>query len=323
MRNFPEGVELESVPCPNGCPPDDRKVLEGQDRLHGIPGRFTVVRCGRCGLMRTDPRPTPKTIGAYYPSQYGPYHATGAPMPPVTGVKARVVQWLGLNSRTLPPVAPGRMIEIGCASGAYMETVRRAGWAVEGIEYSDDAAQIARARGFAVQTASVESAADPSQPADVIAAWMVIEHLHDPLAALNKLRRWVRPDGYLIASVPDAGGTLLGLFGSYRYDLHLPNHLFHFTPTTLAQLLAASGWRVERVFWQRNCNTLLWSAEYLCADKGMPRLAAALRNLRESRRFGRVRIALASMLGLTRQSGRIEVWARPAGQAGAASKGRA
>jgi 2-polyprenyl-3-methyl-5-hydroxy-6-metoxy-1,4-benzoquinol methylase len=311
MHHYPDNVQLESVACPSGCPRDDRKVLEGHDRIHGIPGRFNVVRCARCRLMRTDPRPTPQTIGVYYPSQYGPYHAPEAPPRTTTGVKARLIDLLGLNARRLPPRPAGRMIEIGCAGGAYMQAVQRAGWAVEGIEYSETAAQSARARGFHVQTASVESATDPSEPADVIAAWMVIEHLHDPAAALSKLRRWIKPDGYLIASVPDAGGSLLGLFGSYRYDLHLPNHLYHFTPRTLSPLLAAAGWRVERVFWQRNCNSLLWSAEYLCADKGWPRLAAALRTLRESDRYGRARVALSCLLGFTRQSGRIEVWARP------------
>ncbi|MCG7928200.1 MAG: class I SAM-dependent methyltransferase, partial [Candidatus Thiodiazotropha taylori] len=65
-------VELESKPCPLGCSPADEKVLTGHDRINNLPGEFDVVRCGNCGLLRTDPRPTPTSIGFYYPDDYSP-----------------------------------------------------------------------------------------------------------------------------------------------------------------------------------------------------------------------------------------------------------
>jgi hypothetical protein len=60
------------VGCPLGCPPDDEPVLQAIDELHGLPGRFSVVRCRSCKLMRTSPRPTLESIGQYYPDPYGP-----------------------------------------------------------------------------------------------------------------------------------------------------------------------------------------------------------------------------------------------------------
>src|SRR3546814_20558991 len=62
---------------------------------------------------------------------------------------------------------------------------------------------------------------DPETPFDVVVGWMVLEHLHEPLAALKKLRRWVRQDGWLVLSVPDAGGLELKLFRDRWYALHL------------------------------------------------------------------------------------------------------
>jgi SAM-dependent methyltransferase len=312
MHSFPEGVTLEASPCPNGCALQDSNVLVGHDRIHGIPGCFSVVRCVHCGLMRTDPRPTARTIGAYYPNDYGPYHTSDAPPSvPTTGFKAQLRHLLGMNARVMPKVVPGHMLEIGCANGSYMDQMHRSGWTVEGIEFSDAAAQRARDKGFAVQTGSVESARDPEQQVDVVAAWMVLEHLHDPVGALHKMRRWVKPDGYLIAAVPDAGAKLLQLFGERRYDLHLPNHLYHFTPESLAKLFETSGWRIERVFWQRNCNSLLRSVEYLAHDHGWHRIQRLADWLRRSRSAASWRYALHVLAGWTRQSGRIEVWARP------------
>ena len=69
----PDGVRLESRPCPLCLVAEDEPVLSGVDMLHGVPGEYRVIRCRQCGLMRTDPRPTPDTIGLYYPSHYGPH----------------------------------------------------------------------------------------------------------------------------------------------------------------------------------------------------------------------------------------------------------
>ena len=309
---LPDSVELESRPCPNGCNAGDRFVIEGQDRLHHIPGRYRIVKCLGCGLMRTDPRPSPCTIGTYYPDDYGPYaagvQASACTMP---GWRRRMRAALGFEVRRLPPIQPGRLLEIGCASGAWLNMMREQGWQVEGIEFSDAAARHARAQGLAVQTASVETAKAPTVPLDLIAAWMVLEHLHEPLAALRRLRDWTRPDGWLIAAVPDSNALSRRLSGEHAYDLHLPNHLYHYTPRTLAVLLHAAGWQLEHVFWQRNANNLLWSIEYLARDRNWRYRLAAVIWLRTARRAGRLRMLIGWLLGVTRQSGRIEIWARP------------
>ena len=65
---FPVEVEIEDCPCPMGCPQRDTKVLTGQDRLHNLPGQFTVVECQQCGLMRTNPRPTRRAMALYSPN---------------------------------------------------------------------------------------------------------------------------------------------------------------------------------------------------------------------------------------------------------------
>ena len=59
-----------------GCSSNDEIILASRDLLHDLPGIFTVVKCSNCGLMRTNPRPSPDTIGFYYPENYGPYVGT-------------------------------------------------------------------------------------------------------------------------------------------------------------------------------------------------------------------------------------------------------
>jgi 2-polyprenyl-3-methyl-5-hydroxy-6-metoxy-1,4-benzoquinol methylase len=290
----------------------DRLVLEGRDRLHGVDGIYRVVRCVTCGLMRTNPRPSAASMGAYYPDDYVPYQTSAAaPSAP----QGRLTRLLGLTTRIAPAIAKGRLLELGCASGGYLEHMRRDGWVVEGIEFSAGAASQALDKGLDVQVATVESARAPREPVDVIAAWMVLEHLHEPVRALRSMRSWVRPGGYLIASVPDAGALERRVFGDRWYALQLPTHLFHYTPQTLARVLEAGGWTLERITWQKNCNNLLWSLEYLAGDKRWGALTRAVRWLRVAPAASKLRILLSWILGVTRQSGRIEFWARPSREA--------
>lgn len=315
MEGFPPEVKLEDASCVLGCDARDEHILTGRDRLHDIPGLFKVVRCAKCGLMRTNPRPTAATIGSYYPDDYSPYLTTAHGATTVaqhrSASKRWLRQWLGLESRQLPPIEPGHLLEIGCASGSYLEMARAAGWTVEGVEFSGTAARQTAQRGIPVQTGPVESARPPVRAPDVIAAWMVIEHLHQPVVVLSRLREWIAPEGYLIGSVP-VHGIGLRLFGSASYDLHLPAHLYHFSVKTLEKLLSKAGWRIERITWQRNPYTFLWSLEYKARDWGLHSLAASIKWVRTAPVVSRFRALLGVLLGATRQSGRIEFWARPA-----------
>lgn len=310
MKNFPDGVQLEDKPCPNGCVRDDRFVLEGEDLLCGVAGVFRVVRCNHCGLERTNPRPTPDTIGVYYPATYAPYNVdTKLKLPDRSGFKALLRKFLGLDARMLPPQQPGRMLEIGCSTGSYMEFAKAQGWQVDGIEYSHSAAAAARAKGFSVTNLQLEKIDLPEATYDLVVAWMVLEHLHDPAFALDKIARWMKPGGRLVASVPESTSPARWLFGKYCYDLSLPTHLYHFSHLTLRVTLANAGWKVERVIWQRNCQTLLKSAMYWAQAKSFPRFYRFVRWVSVSPRAGKLLALLNVICGVTRTSGRIEFWA--------------
>jgi SAM-dependent methyltransferase len=310
-------VALESVACLLGCPPDDEVVVRGHDRLHDLPGEFTVVRCRRCGLLRTTPRPTPEAMGFYYPPGYGPYLSTrvdegGPPPAPVDPRSVSALRrWIReAKTHYVPPLTPGRMLEVGCGSGAYLHEMAARGWSVEGLEFSPDAAAAARALGYPVQVGALETAVDPTAPYDLIAGWMVVEHLHDPLAGLRKLARWTRPGGWLALSTPDAAAPEFKLFGNAWYALHLPNHLYLYDQRTLRRILGQSGWQLRRVFWHDNPNNLLMSLRFWALDRGRTGLAEWLLDVAEGRRWPRARLVFGKLLGALRASGRLTVWAQ-------------
>ena len=309
-------VALERVGCPLGCAGDDEPVLTGRDRLHDLPGEFRVVRCRVCGLMRTDPRPTLDGIDFYYPSDYRPYLtsrvSSTAPAPAPRGgrVRALVRRILRPVALELPPLPPGRLLEIGCGSGGFLHGMAQKGWTVEGIERSPDAGGTAQALGYQVHIGPLETTPDPAAPYDLVVGWMVLEHLHEPIATLEKVARWSRSGAWLVASVPDAGAPEFRWFGDAWYALHLPGHLFHYTPRTLAKVLERAGWRLERVFWHDNPNNLLLSLRYLLLERGWTKTADLLRAMADGERFRWTRLFLGKLLGRLHASGRMTIWAR-------------
>jgi SAM-dependent methyltransferase len=269
--------------------------------------------------MRTDPRPTLGSIGFYYPPDYAPYlqtrvdrSASPTPAARVGRLRRAARRLLQPVAMELPPVEPGRMLEIGCGSGAFMHSMAQRGWQVEGLEPSPEAGAAARSLGYPVQIGQLETAQAPSTPYDLVVGWMVLEHLHEPIAALQKLARWTTRDAWLVASVPDASAWEFKVFGDAWYALHLPGHLFHYTPRTLAKVFARGGWRLERVFWHDNPNNLLLSARYRCLERGWETAAEALRDMADCKRLPRTRLVLGKLLGRLRNSGRITIWARRA-----------
>src|SRR2546423_6384354 len=141
-------------------------------------------------------------------------------------------------------------------------------WHVRGIEPSATAAEHARGLGFDVHTGSIDTAPEPSVPYDLTVGWMVLEHLHEPVAALRKLAASTRPGGWLAVSVPNAASWELRTFGSYWYALDLPRHLYHFTPATIQLLLAEAGWQERRILFQRSLDNGVAGLGYCLADSG-------------------------------------------------------
>ncbi len=328
---------LDFVDCPACGSMRSTKVFTSVDRLFHTPGFWNVVRCSDCGLSFTNPRPSVLSIGDYYPDDYGPYHGA----PPLTtsqeGLRAllrrqtqrqhfgyfadqyspsllwRVLTWPLIRifkSNLLPPLPPvqagRRLLEIGCAHGERLRYLRTLGWDVQGVELSDLAASRAREKGLPCITSSIEDCSLPEGSFDVIIMSMVLEHLSDPLAALGKVNRWLKPGGKLLLSVPNDAGLEARLFKEYGYSLDVPRHLTHFTPETLGHVLAATGFDVFDITYQGFHRDLKSGLEHYVQDH--PRNAWMLKAPVGVFKFGGL------LLGLLRMSSRISVSAVRRGQ---------
>ena len=310
----PNEIILEHVCCECGSNIDN-PVLIGKDWINNLTGEFQIVRCTQCGLMRTNPRPTKETIGFYYPDSYAPYLTTQIkpntkPKKIRKGIEKYIANPFQANSKSiLPKNKAGHLLEIGCGSGDFLMAMQQQGWLVDGLEYSESATENAKQQGLNVQCSSLEAIQLPKNKYDMIVAWMVIEHLHHPVAGLEKLYQALNECGVLVISVPDTGGIDFKLFKEYYYALHLPNHLYHFTKPSLNQLILKAGFKKSRFFWQRNPNNLLSSLIRVLDNNQKTKAANLVRSILARNRLRWLSKLLGLILALIHQSGRMTVWA--------------
>jgi len=281
---------LETVTCALCGADRPRFLFEGWDRLHGVPGRFRVVQCPECGLCYLNPRPAPSAIGAYYPEAYEPHLASRQ------AAGRRLLRWdQGYEHhkrlRAIGTYAPpGRLLDVGCGTGAFLDYARGRGWEVQGVELMDAAAAYCREQlGLDVVTGDLLSAGFGDQRFDVVTLWNVFEHLHDPRAALAEIRRILRPAGLLVLACPSLDSLDARIFGPAWVGYEVPRHLYAYSRDTLDRMLGESGFVVLR----RRClagsySTFFYSVRMWLAGRGTPAAVRLLVQRAEHSRLARL-----------------------------------
>ncbi len=230
---------LETTTCFFGHRSPSQVLFARPDWWLGTDGAFAWRRCTQCGLHFLSPRPPLEHIASYYPSHYAAYRGA------IDRERWAVMRWK--RRRNLQPsvaavsdffTQPGRLLDVGCATGNYLAEMRRRGWSVSGVEIQAEAAAYARDKlDLDVFTGDLLQA--PFTPAsfDAITLWDVLEHTHNPLAILRTVRRLLRPGGIVAFSIPDLRSRDAAQFGKYWIGFDAPRHLYLFEDQTIALLL--------------------------------------------------------------------------------------
>ena len=225
-----------------------------KDWLSGNPGSFTLVACTQCGLLRQNPRPTPSSIHMYYADDYKPFADTQGS----DGSQSRLAKWsidygmrrrVAIISRHMPA---GRLLEVGCATGLFLNSARDTGkWDVMGLEPSLSAAQVARQRyGLNVIEGTYEDVEFESEAFDIVVMWDVLEHLHEPVKAVEDVARILKPGGLFVMKVPHLHSFARRVWGRYWAGFDAPRHLYVFSEPLLVSVLQRAGFSVlEKECW--------------------------------------------------------------------------
>jgi SAM-dependent methyltransferase len=142
--------------------------------------------------------------------------------------------------RLLP--SGGRLLDVGCGHGLLLDEARMAGYEVDGLELSRDTARYARETlGLRVHERTL--AEHTAEPYDAVVLADVIEHLDDPLAALDRCVSLLAPGGSLCVVTPDPASRTARVAGP-RWWGYLPAHTYLLPRATLRELIQERGLEV-------------------------------------------------------------------------------
>jgi 2-polyprenyl-3-methyl-5-hydroxy-6-metoxy-1,4-benzoquinol methylase len=205
---------------------------------------YTIVECDSCHMRFVSPMPSQEELTAHYQDPayfhgeaeqgYLNYAAMQKALQPHFQRRLKLLEKRSPNL--------GKILDVGCAAGFFLEEAQRRGWNVRGIELSADMAR--EAEKLLRSQVYTALAAVPDQDFDAITLWEVIEHLPDPVDTLCQLRTRLKPGGTLMLSTPNSGHWQALRFRENWSSYRPPSHLMYFTRSTILDALRRAGFMV-------------------------------------------------------------------------------
>ena len=233
------------------------------DEIQSVPGTEGFSKCGRCGLIFDNPRPSAVAIREFY-SREGQYDGW------LDEIAERDDLWNRRLKKIMAiPTHRGALLDVGAGIGQFLHHASQVFEDVTGTEISSSAIDIAKKRyGLNLVDGNLEDTFFLEKRFNIITAFHVLEHVPFPGKFLDKCLSLLEEGGVLILAVPNDVDSfwarlrrIFRIFGSKKYSkytsLGLPMltlddsteevHLSHFTKKSLSTLLSDRGFEVEHL----------------------------------------------------------------------------
>ncbi|MBN1299258.1 MAG: class I SAM-dependent methyltransferase [Actinobacteria bacterium] len=252
MDQLKEASIYETVAC-NLCGSENYRViiepykkdfnpLEVITASQGIRGTQRIVRCLDCGLVYVNPRINAAVVSESYAGTIDKVYVQGA-----SGRQQTFTQCAKKIDRWKKP--PGRLLDVGCAAGFFVNAAKKHGWDAAGVDPSNWLVKWGIENlGVKLYAGTLKDIGFGDKEFDVLTIWDVLEHVPDPAKELQECYRVLKKGGIIVINYPDFGSILSRLAGR-RWWFLLSNHLYYFTEKTIRKYLENSGFKVEKFAW--------------------------------------------------------------------------
>ncbi len=143
------------------------------------------------------------------------------------------------------------VLDAGAADGLYLQALSKSGI---GLNVDENCVMQMREEGILAEQGSIYQMPFESKKFDYSLCLEVLEHIQDPIRALNELRRVTRKA--LIVSIPQVNWTRIRAFGYWSKETQLKSfeelrkeahhyHLFEFCIDDFEKVCGHAGWRID------------------------------------------------------------------------------
>ena len=236
--------------CPVCLNPVTAPALVGTDFLFESTSKtFTLYSCEACRCLFLHPMPDSREIERFYPADYWWNARRSGGLKKLESVYRKLA--LRDHVAFITKAAGNRsvdVLDVGCGSGTLLGLLKHRGFRVTGLDFSAEAAAIAKAEnGVDVAVGSLEEAHFPAESFDVVTLFHVMEHVTNPRLVLAQVSRVLKPNGVAILQVPNIESWQFKIFGARWYGLDIPRHVIDYSRNSMLKLLADSGFVVNRI----------------------------------------------------------------------------
>lgn len=225
--------------CPVCKSKNFTQTLKAKDHL--VSGElFQISECTECHLRFTNPIPDETEISKYYQSQdYISHTNTSQGLINKTYQFVRNITLIGKRNliQKESEIKTGKILDIGCGTGEFLNTMQKSDWNVFGLEPDEGARKLAGSN-YQLQIDSPDKLFEFSENSfDVITMWHVLEHVHRLDDNMKQISKILKPDGILLIAVPNYTSYDADYYHNNWAAYDVPRHLYHFSPRSMRTLL--------------------------------------------------------------------------------------
>lgn len=240
-------IQYTACPVCNSNQIKEVFVLEDYSVSHET---FPVDECLNCGLRFTQHIPCETAIQRYYQSaDYISHSDTRKGI--INKVYHLARRYTLLKKASLVKAVTGKRVgmhlDIGSGTGSFVNTMQKAGWNTIGLEPDNNA----RKKGVELYNVDIYPADEftmlPESTYDAITMWHVLEHIHQLNETVEQLRKLLAPGGKLLVAVPNYTSKDARHYKKHWAAYDVPRHLYHFSPSSIRQLMENHGMKVVAV----------------------------------------------------------------------------
>ncbi len=231
--------------CPICGGTDFQQYITAEDHTvsHEI---FNILQCATCKFLITSP--IPENLGDYYLSpDYISHSEKAVTLADRVYQIARTftMQWKEGLIRRQTANQFRKLLDYGCGTGSFLHYCQQKGWTIAGVEPSNIAREVAtKATGHNI--ASNIQHLD-STKFDIITLWHVLEHIPDLNETLAQLKDKLTDSGTMFIAVPNHKSFDASYYLQHWAAYDVPRHLWHFSRTTMTQLLNAHDLKLIKI----------------------------------------------------------------------------
>ena len=211
---------------------------------------FSIWHCNNCTARFTQDVPAQDAIGAYYASENYISHSD---------TKKGIINSLYhlVRKRTLggkrrlvineTGMVKGSILDIGCGTGAFLQTMKEADWNITGLE-PDVVARTKAAELYNIQPQEPGKLFElPVASFNAISMWHVLEHVHELHAYIKQIAALLAVNGKAFIAVPNYTSKDADIYKEFWAAYDVPRHLYHFSPQSMENLLSQHGLKLKAV----------------------------------------------------------------------------